>query len=1190
MIIKKQKGLTLIEAMVVITMSIIISVSLMVLGQKLTDKFKDKENANLLVKITSGMDNRFSVDGFTGTSFNNVKWVGNKEVSEFLNGFNGQNSGCSGVGYWVPNVEDIELKDKNLKTRILPCNLFSKDSILSADKISAVINKNNVNNQILMSYVLFEYKNNKNFEEYYPRWIRTYNEAYNQDSNTNTTKNIYGFINKDNDKIINKKECFEIKKDCGFIVGVVSDEASSLIHLSTIGENKQVGKISFSKGILNPQVCQSWSKDASGNWTIQKTICGIENKNEKIGFKLNTVNSDFVMLDNVCDISNSTPEKYLNVTVTGNVVVPVSSKTVPCGIFNKKDGEQFLVTSIFDDTRSKELYVKTLSTGIFSVNEIQAIDLNVNNYAEVDKKTTITDNFYNISSFFIGEELSSKDTFSTYSKSNKFIIGGSLINEYTASNNVLTVDVNFKANNVMTKDILANLIKTPEFISRGPFDIGGDIITKNFYETGILSAANVEFSGDTSVNSSGAFGGYAETGGFENTSKKGITAGDVYFAGNAFIKFNHGLNDKYVYTLYDSSNNLDFGITSHGGAYLSEGLNLKNGNGQTIYSINKFGDLSINANYAEFNGCCSDTPTQFYGDLFLTGTYTVNSIDRFTDVVDLASNSFNFPLDTDYILPRLGKTPNELVFKYKTNSLVNGQFRLSDYAYFMTVLESNYNSLFNSLDTPGLKGEKGQKGNPGVEGDIGNAGLQGDIGDKGPTGPIYDPEKVIWLPEEVVCANNINVINNKYITRNAGKWTYNDVIEGLCETTGEGKVKYFERPIATGKCFGQSEKEFEIYECKKAKYRIEPYAYNLKAQGNFCVGDSEGNLDPKEGIVNVEEDTICYTDLNKNHIKEGRARRNLFGYYYTIPSDEGLGYANDETSLISIIGKNKWVEVDSCGTVGRSPEDIEGLLQSSYIEENMLKLEEKDLNSACINEDKMSYIKIDNSSTRKYGSPFDFKNYKENDFKNPSNYNANNSNYCKRTDLYQIHKCEKGYSDLTKVDYSTHPKGFVMPKQDDVEDNSNGLTGVYIWMKGEVSCINGSVKDSYPGATEWYSTDKLYDRCSLENSYRYEYLGTCGTSISNSNYQMFKCRDNYYKPTISELKLSVIDLKCLNRTGQGGSIVDSIDNYYPNLIRETNNRVNGEACTVERQKSYFEDSKSISCAGGEYRYTVYECR
>ncbi len=1188
-IIKRNKGLTLIETLIVVTIATLILVSLFFFLMSITEKLENRETAKLLVNITQSMDNRFSVDGFTAVNFTETDFTGNTEVSKFLNGFIGENSGCSGTDYWIPNVKDIETKNKNLEFKLIPCNLFSKNTPLKGDLIEAKITKNPINNQILLSYLLISYNKDKKFEDNFNNWDNIFKEAYNLDVNSNNTKHIYGFVNK-NKEFIDNIACLKLKKDCSFIIGVVSDEASSLIHLSTVGDNKQVGKIAFTKGLLNPQVCQKWIKDSNQEWFFEKTICGIENNNEKIGFKLNNVNTDFIMLDKTCDLSGITTEKYINVSISGTQVIPVNTKTVPCGIANQQIGSEFLVTSIIDDIKTKDLFSENVSTGDFSALSIQTKNLNVENTTTVINKTDVTDNFYSISSSLIGDYIMSASTISVNGVGDNFIIGNNLVNEYTAINDILIIEDMINANNLYTKNISALSVDTPEFISRGPFDIGGNIITKNFYETGVLSGSNIKFDGTASISSSGAFGGYAEIGNTTNTEKEGVSTGSVYFKENNFIKYNPLLYDKYVYELYDSSNNLDFAISSHGGMYLSDSFELRNGNGDLTYRADSNGNLSVVSEYAEVSGCCSDSPAQFYGDLYVSGSYTVNSIDRFIDVEDLGWLSYpGYKVDPYFILPRGGKTAEQLAIEYKKASLVYNNFRLSSYAYFINNFESNYNSFFNSINTPGLKGDKGDTGEPGVKGDKGDKGLQGDAGDKGKKGPLYDPDRLIWLPKEVKCADIESDMDVVYGSNNAGAWTYFDVIEGLCESTGEGKIKYFERktPIS-GTCPGQ--KEYDVYECKKAKYRIEPYAFNYKKQGQFCLGDSLSNSNPKDGIVDVDNNTICYTDLNKNHRISGRAIRNFFNYYYAIGSGDGLGYANDETSLKSIIGDNNWITVSSCGTSGRNPEDIEGLKQSQYIQDNFINLNSEDIGKSCSNQNQMAYLLVDKKSTNKYGSPNDFRDYRNEGFNNPENYMNVEPINCDRDNLYEIHKCEKGYPDLSKLDYSTHPKGFPMPKPDDIIDNSGGLTGKYIWMKSDKVCLDGDVKDNYTNVSEWYSSDRLYTQCSVENSYRYEFLGSCGLNLDKYSYQMYHCRDEYYKPLVSELTLNIIDVKCINKTGEDGEPQDNIENYYTGLIEESNYRINGEECNIERQKSTFKEVNSQQCSSGYDRYTIYECK
>lgn len=1187
----KVKGLTLIESMIAITISALIAMSLFMFMKNISQKLDDKEIAETFIDVTAAMDTRFSVDGYSKDNFNKLEWNDNDEVSEFLNDFNGKDASCSNG--WTPNVSDVVTKTKYLKYKALSCDLYKVYSPLESN-INAKIIINTVNNQIMVSYIEMYYDQNSKMLDNYPRWINIFNEAYNNDTPNNASKHVYGFINRSDNSFIDSKECLALEKDCGFIVGVVSDEASSLMHLSTVGENKQVGKIRFSKGLLNPQVCQKWTQDIStGNWNMEQTVCGIENNQEKIGFKLNNISSDLVMMNKTCSLRNLTSDKFLNVNLSGQTIIPVGAETIPCGITSEYNGSSFIVTSIVDDLKSKELFARTLSTYKLNVNSLESNNLTVNNTINVEETTTVNGSLYNIGSGFFGEAISTEITNSQNLVSESpFDINGKMINEYEFVDNTLSVYSQLNALDLYTKDMESNTINTPEFISRGAFDIGGNIITQDFYETGILSASQVSFDGDVRVNSSGAMGGYAELGGYTNIEKIGVETGNSIFEDNILNVYTSSL-DKYVYSIKDGSNNTTFGVSTLGSLYLKNGFEIRGPSNELRHQVNALGDVYSDVSYFEVAGCCIEAPAQFYGDFYVTGTYTVSSIDRYLDVEDLTWKSYSYALDPSFILPRNGKTSAQLAIEYKKNSLISNQLRYNSYVYFINNFLSTYNSYSNAIATPGLKGNKGDRGTPGLPGEQGDKGKQGDIGDQGAKGPAYNGERTIWLPKEIACASNNAEISSKYDSNDAGEWTYYDVIEGLCETTGEGMVKYFKRETPIDNVCGANQFEYDVYECKKAKYRVEPYAFNYKMKGSFCLGDSLENSDPKDGVIDEDNNTICYTDSNVNHYNANRATRSgFFGFnYYAKGSEDYLGAKRDESSLQSVVGSNYWKKVSSCNVdTGRTSEDIEGMKQADYIEREIPLLTDAEVGRVCTTDQKITYRKVESEKTTTYGGPTDFLGYRNNGFKNANNYMNDNASYCDREQLYEIHRCEKGYPDLTKLNYTTHPIGFPMPKAEDEPDDSGGLTGEYAWMKGDKVCLSGDLSESYPGVTDWYSSDRLYTRCAIENNYRSEFLGVCGSNNDKYSYQMYRCRDEFYKPTTPELTYNIIDIKCINDTGEDGGLIDDINNYYPNIKIEEQAKFNGDACLNEREKSTFKDKNSLQCATGYDRYTIYECK
>lgn len=1190
MLIKKKKGLTLIESLVVITIGSMIAISVFLFIKSISQRLIEKEIADTFIAITGAMDNRFSIDGYSKDNFDKLLYSNNDEVSKFLNGFNGRDTSCENG--WVPNVSDNKTKEKYLKYKPLSCDLFKIYAPLYTN-INAKIIVNEVNNQIMVVYIEMYYNKNETMLENYASWVNIFNESYNNDSPNSSSKHIYSFINRNDNSFIDAKDCLNLKKECGFIVGVVSDESSNLMHLSTIGENKQVGKIKFSKGLLNPQVCQKWVEDKnSGQWTMERTICGIENNNENIGFKLNEINSDLVMMNKTCNLRNTTINKFLNVNINNGIVLPVGIKTIPCGISSEYNGSNFIVTSIVDDLKSKSLFAKEISTYKLNVNTLSSKNLTVNNIINVEEETNIKGSLYNIGSGFFGVKLITSMTNSqNLLSSSPFSVNGKLINEYEFIDNILTVSESLNALDIYTKDLKADNIETSEFISRGAFDISGNIITKDFYETGILSANNILFDGNVKVNSSGSMGGYAEIGGYKNTEKIGIETGSSIFEDNILNVYKNSA-DRHVYSIKDSGNNTTFGMGPVGSLYLKNGFDIIDSNNQLRHQVNSFGDVYSNVNYFEVSGCCIGAPAQFYGDLYLSGTYTVRSIDRYLDVEDLSWLSSSYSVSPEFILAANGKTPAQLAIEYKKNSLISNQKRYSSYAYYTNKFLGTYNSYNNAINTPGLKGDKGNKGLPGVTGDKGLSGSQGDQGDPGAKGPSYNPERLIWLPKEITCASNDTEIKNKYGLNDAGNWTYYDIIEGLCETTGENKVKYFKRELTLTNSCGFSKYEYDVYECKKAKYRIEPYAFNNKITGSFCLGDSLNNSDPKDGIIDEDENTICYTDSNRNHYNEGRATISGFiiQNYYSRGGDDYLGTRRTESSIKSVIGSNIWKKVSTCNIdTGISLEDKKSIEEADYIEREFSEIIDSDIDAACINDNEISYKKVDNNKTIIYGSTNDFIDYKDNNYNNVNNYINNNQNYCERESLYEIYKCDQGYKDLTKLNYTTHPIGFPMPKNDNVED-SDDLTGNYIWMKGDKVCIGGNLSDSYPGVTDWYSSDRLYTRCAIENSYRSDFLGACGNDSDKINYQMYRCRDEFYKPKNPEIVYNIIDIRCINNTGEDGGSIDNINNYYPNIKLETQQKFNGVECSIEREKSAFKEVNSIQCAAGYDRYTIYECK
>lgn len=1208
---KNIQGLTLIETLVAITVAIAVAMGLFFFMKDINEKLVDSETANVFVKIANAMDNRFAIDGYAASNFNKTSWNTHTEANAFLNSFNGKSSTCSTPDGWIPNVTDPALKDKQIKSKNVPCNIFREKSPLDA-KMTGKLTINPVNNQILASYVTFSYDNNKQMQEAFPRWRTMIRESYSKDTLNNSSKHLYSFIDITKNKFITDNECRVAQKNCALVVGVVSDEASSLIHLSTIGENKQVGKLSFSRGILNPQVCQKWTKSGT-NWTMEKTICGIENNNDEIGFKLGNVNAGLIAMDKICQLRDIASDGYLNVKDSDGNTIPINATNIPCGLNTQTSGGAFVVTAIVDDSKSKELFAESIVANKFNANTLSVYTMTVDEKTNVTGLTEVTDKVI-LNNHLLSDTITSN-----------FTDGESLISNsgFNIGNNLIAEDINIDTSIANIRELTTgefntfsiniDNLATNSFKSNGAFNLGGNIIANTFTETGVLSADNIAMTSNFFVTGSGTMGGYAELDGVANTDKVGITGKSARFKTNFFTRLNPAKPDNYMIQMvsgsYDINNgdqnnesyNLDFGVNSYGGIYLKNGLVIPNEFGGSSFSVDNMGNLTANVRYYESNGCCIDAPQQFYGKVGVSGTFTIQSNPRFVDVEDLDGRTSGLIVDPAFILPNAKYNINN----YKIDSLVYNNLRNSSYGHYIGTFEASYNSFNNAISTPGLKGPSGDVGAAGLQGDQGNKGKQGTQGAKGMTGPSYNEKSLIWLKKEVVCGTKDSDMTTKYGSNNKGAWTYNDVIEGLCET-GKGSIKYFKRLTPIDKSCSASQFEYDVYECKEAKYRIEPFAYNYKVQGNFCLGDSTTNKgdvkdDPSKGITDKDKNTICYTDTNINHVSANRAFRWLFGYYSNGGNDE-LGSRNTETSLKSTIGKNNWQKVDSCGSASiRTEEDYLGLSSADLIEDNgatspFKLLADEDLNSACKTNGAMTYRKV-NYTGLKYGNPTDFDKYRAGGYKDVDKYIKNNASSCGREQVYEISKCEAGITDLGNIGYTTHPVGFIMPKEEDSTDNGNGgLTGKYIWLKGDQVCLTGTAQESYPGSSDWASTDRINTACSVENSYRSEYLGVCGSSSTRSSYQMYVCRDEYYKPAQPTLAYRLTDIKCLNSTGQAVDSnqqplpIETIASYYPNAKLSSTTLSTGKACTVEREQMYNQENNSVQCNAGYTKFSVYDCR
>lgn len=1187
-----KKGFTLLEVMAALVLGSLVVISLVSLLQRFQDDQIAVAVGKDFISIASAFDQRFAVDGFSANNFPKKTWNSNAEVNNLLNSLNGIDSKCQGAA-WIPNVDDTAIVAKYRKEKLIFCDLWKNKAPYDTNLKSELRIEPN-NNQVIALEITMEFKNKAEFDKNFKNIQRAINSAKRTDSKNNSGKHTYSLINLKNDEDVTARQCAALNKDCAVKIGILTNEADTNIHLSTIGENKQIGKLSFSKGVLNPQVCQKWSKLAGGPWTSENVVCGIESVDNKISFHINETANNFVLTTKLCNVitagGGDKPKDtdYLDANTTD--YTSVYSGTIPCGISSKSEAGDIIVTNISEDTSADKIFSKNTFNNKTNANSFKTAFITVINNSTV-KETSTVKNKTTAESGYNGSILTVTNAApintNNFKTESNLQINNNLTGRYVGTENNLNVinkiDVDNRLNTFKTN---IGSLTTNSFIGLGDYSIAGNINAKSIVETGVLYPQDIALSSDTKVESSAVFGGVGASGGqsLPSATTGGLNTTSALIDQSVFLNGGGiGVND-YQFQIKNGGN-MVFGATYAGGVYIKGGLNVYDGYGAIKYQINQAGDITVNNNHAIFYGSGVGMPAQFHGDIYVSGTYNVTAIDRYVDVVDTNTNLNAFVPDPKFITYYNTMTIPQI----QQNSIISDNRRLGSYAGYINNYEANYNNMINAINTPGLKGDTGDTGPVGDKGQQGDKGAQGNQGPIGPTGPLYNPDTNIWLPKEVTCASGESELKSKYNVSTISSWTYPDVIEGVCQGYATNAIKYFERTTPLTNTCSSNQKEYDVYECKPAKFRKEPYAFNFTTQGSFCLGDSNTNVEnPAEGITDEDKKTICFTDLNKNHLKDKRAT-SFLGLYTSVGGGSFLGTANNETSLISTIGKNVWTVTDSCGGNVRDSEDLKGVEQADFIESNYKTISASDNNMACSTKNEVRYRKVASSYTTKYGEPTDFINYKNAGFKNVSKYVSNQGSQCDREQLYELSLCTSAYDNLSQVDYTTHPKGFPMPKPEvDTGNGNGGMTGKFIWLKDSTVCVAGDIKDTYKDVSLWYSSDRIYSQCSVENSYRYESVGACGSNSENTSYQLYRCRDEFYKPQGTSLSWSIADIKCINEDSTVGAVGD-INDSYPNIEFFDTEPFSGQSCSTERGYKAFKGTFN-SCSPSGTRYTVYQCK
>jgi len=355
--IKKQKnnGLTLIEALIVLALGAMILVSFLIWQRENALNESAKLLGNELVTITSAIDQKIAISGFSQTDNNltgDAKKVwslvnfGTKQLV-VLNLFGreliARDSVCGSGSGWVPATA------KYSKVNLVPCSLWQNSKLpFNMNALGRVaVDKDGFVSDV---YVVVFFPNASLFKENFQYMVKAMQTSRANDSVNKTGRHSYVFVDRSKlidlapSEVLGVNACYALGVNCGLMAKYSRN--NSYEYLRTDGTNSMLDTtISFKKDKASERMkCNRWHKGDDGTWTLDSTVdCGIgvykpadsTSDEAKAGNEDNVqVVVDYstqkeIHMDKSCAVFG------IDYAGTGTDVIKDLGLREPCGILNK---------------------------------------------------------------------------------------------------------------------------------------------------------------------------------------------------------------------------------------------------------------------------------------------------------------------------------------------------------------------------------------------------------------------------------------------------------------------------------------------------------------------------------------------------------------------------------------------------------------------------------------------------------------------------------------------------------------------------------------------------------------------------------------------------------------------------------------------------------------------------------------
>lgn len=280
--IKKNSGLTLIEAMIVLGLGALMIVSFLIWQRENALNENSKLLGQQFITISSAIDEKISISGFsvidenaTGLSKNvwqDSSWNNTKAVVDGLlrKELIARDSVCGNGSGWSPSAA------KETKRILVPCQMWSGNKLPFGFETEGKVVKD-ADGFVSDIYILIKFVNARAFTDNLGYLAKAVQYATTNDSVNKTGRHLFEFANKNTLKEIGLSECQKLGSAlCVARIGYSRNNAYE--YLRTDGTNSMLNtNISFKKDKATERMkCNRWVKGTDGSWTLDSKVdCGI---------------------------------------------------------------------------------------------------------------------------------------------------------------------------------------------------------------------------------------------------------------------------------------------------------------------------------------------------------------------------------------------------------------------------------------------------------------------------------------------------------------------------------------------------------------------------------------------------------------------------------------------------------------------------------------------------------------------------------------------------------------------------------------------------------------------------------------------------------------------------------------------------------------------------------------------------